>query len=241
MVLAHLVDGGGWKSSLFLVNGSSSAKVNYTLSFRGDKGQPVLFSFADGRRDNQISGTIAAGGIAVLETPGLDGDPLAVASATLSTTGTVSGFAVIREHQAGGPDREATVSLASAVQHGLAFPFDNTNGAVSSIALTIPCGSAGKIALTASAVDEMGAALGQSELTTTEGGHIAFLTTAQIPGSKEKRGTLRISASNPAVFISGVGLRYTANGALTNLPAVAWAPPATVRAPVRSYRGKRTR
>src|SRR5690349_5314913 len=81
MSFAHLVDGGGWKSSIFLVNGSPSAKANYTLTFRGDHGQPVLLSFVDGRRDNQISGTIAGGSVAVLETPGNDADPLAVASA----------------------------------------------------------------------------------------------------------------------------------------------------------------
>src|SRR5579871_2224270 len=72
MAFAHLVDGGGWKSSLYLINGSPSAKANYTLTFRGDGAQPILLSFTDGRRDNQISGTIPAGGITVVETPGND-------------------------------------------------------------------------------------------------------------------------------------------------------------------------
>ena len=128
MVFPHLVDGSGWKSSIYLINGSASTKTNYTLTFRGDTAQPVLMSFADGRRDNQISGTIEGGGIAVLETPGGDHDPLAVSSATLSSGGTISGFAVIRERQAGGPDREATVPLTSAAAKGLVFPFDNSNG-----------------------------------------------------------------------------------------------------------------
>lgn len=242
MAFAHLVDGGGWKSSIYLINGSATAKANYTLTFRGDRGQPVLMSLIDGRRDNQISGTVAPGGIALLETPGVDTDGLGVASATLSTTGTLSGFAVIRERQAGGPDREATVPLGTPAQKGLSFPFDNTAGFVSSIALSVPCGgSTAGVGLTATAVDESGAPLGHCDLKTTEGGHLAFVTTEQIPGTKEKRGVIRITTSVANVYLSGVGLRFTPAGALTTLPP--YGLPATaaiaMRAPVRVRAKKR--
>ena len=238
MAFAHLVDGGGWRSSIYLINNSASAKANYILTFRGDTGQPVLLSFADGRRDNQISGAIAASGVAILETPGSDSDPLTVASATLSITGTLSGFAVIRERQAGGPDREATVSLATPAAGGLVFPFDNTHGFLSSIALTIPCGSDSAITLTATATDEAGAALGKSALKIQGGGHSAFMIGDQIPGARDKRGVLRIGA--PAgVYLSGVGLRFTPKGALTSFPPSPWTP-AAAHAPVRSYHAKRT-
>src|SRR6201999_1229476 len=149
MAFAHLVDGGGWKSSIYLINSSSTLKATYTLNFRGDTGQPVLLSFTDGRRDNQISGAIPPGGAAILDTPGKDNDPLSVASATLTTTGTVSGFGVIRERQSGGPDREATVALTNPSAGGLAFPFDDSAGFLSSIALAVPCGIESAITLTA--------------------------------------------------------------------------------------------
>ncbi len=231
MVFAHLVDGSGWKSSIYLINGSASAKASYTLTFRGDTGQPVLMSFTDGRRDNQISGTIAGGGIAVLETPGNNSDTLAVASATLSVNGTISGFGVIRERQAGGPDREATVSLASPVTKGLMFPFDNTSGFLSSVALAVPCGSASGIALTAAAADEAGASLGQSELKMKGGGHMAFMIADQLPNTKGKRGVVRISVPGTQganVYLAGVGLRFTPSGALTTFPPVPWTSTAPV-------------
>ena len=238
-VFPHLVDGSGWKSSLYLVNESASAPVDYTLTFRGDTAQPVLLSFTDGRRDNQIGGTIAAGGLAILDTPGLDSDPLIVASATLSATGTISGFSVIREKQTGQPDREATVPLAKAVAGGLIFPFDNTGSFQSSIALSVPCGPNAVITLTVIATDETGAPLGQSELKITRGGHTAFMTVNQLPGTKGKRGLIRIGipgTQGDGVQFAGLGLRITSSGALTYFPPSPWTLPPSrpVARPVRS-------
>jgi hypothetical protein len=226
------VDGGTWQTSLYLINGSASAKANYTLLFRGDNGQPILLSLADGRRDNQISGTIAPGGMAVLQTPGKDSDPVSVASATLTIPSGLSGFAVIRERQATGPEREATLSLATPVNKSLVFPFDNTAGFVSSIALAIPCGPSGNISLTAQAADEGGASLGQSTLKVVAGGHLAFLIPDQLPRAKDHRGLIRISASaaqSTNTYLSGVGLRFTSSGGLTTFPPSLSTPPAAVQ------------
>ena len=239
----HLVDGGGWKSSLYLLNGSATAKASYTIAFRGDAGAPVLLSFSDGRRDNQISGTIAAGGIALVETPGGDNDPLTVASAMLTTGGTLTGFVVIRERQAGGPDREATVSLTTPVDKGLVFPFDNTGGFQSSIALTVPCGGGSMTSLTASAVDEEGMALGHAELKVKGGGHMAFMIGDQLPETRNKRGVVRVAAAGAQaanVYVAGVGLRFTPAGALATMPPSPGTAPAPARPAAKTYR-KRTR
>jgi hypothetical protein len=217
-VFPHLVDGSGWKSSLYLVNESVSAQADYTLKFRGDGAQPVLIAFTDGRRDNQISGTISGGGLAILETPGLDADPLAAATATLTTSGALSGFTVIRQRQAGQPDREVTIPLSNAAAHGLTFPFDNTGSFQSSIALTVLCGPNATVALTATATDEAGAPLGQSELKMPQGGHTAFMAAGQLPGTKGKRGLIRISSQGTGVQLAGLGLRVGAAGALTYFP-----------------------
>ena len=228
-VFPHLVDGSGWKSSLYLVNGSTSAPVTYSLTFHGDSAQPVLVSFTDGRRDNQISGAVAAGGLSILETPGLDADPLLAASAVLTANGPISGFAVIRERLAGQPDREVTIPLSSATTHGLVFPFDNTGSFQSSIAMTVVCSPTSKVVLTATASDEAGEPLGQSEMQTMKGGHAAFMAADQIPGTKGKRGLIRIGVSGPqsaGVQLAGLGLRVTATGALTYFPPSAWTLPA---------------
>ncbi len=244
MAFAHLVDGSGWKSTIYLINSSPSATADYTLKFRGDTGQPVLLSFMDGRRDNQITGTISAGGVAVLDTPGNDSDPLSVASAALSITGTVSGFAVIRERQAGGPDREATIALSNPVAGGLVFPFDNTPGFASSIALALPCGLNTTVSLTAVAVGEAGDALGQSALKIKGGGHVAFIVADQLPASKGKRGIIRITTSGPpgaSVYLAGVGLRFTPSGALTTFPPSPWSASPSARPPLKTYRSKRAK
>jgi hypothetical protein len=244
LAFAHLVDGSGWKSSIYLINSSPSTKANYTLTFRGDSGQPVLLSFTDGRRDNQISGTIAGGGVAILETPGSDSDPLSVASATLNVTGGVSGFGVIRERQAGGPDREATIALASPAAGGLVFPFDNTSGFASSIALAVPCGPDSEIHLTAAALDETGAPLGRSILNVKGGGHLAFMIADQLPGAKGKRGIIRVTAPTAPggnVYLAGVGLRFTPSGALTTFPPSPWTPAGAAHITVRPSRSKRAK
>ena len=238
-VFPHLVDGGGWKSSIYLVNDSATAAANYTLNFRGDTAQPVLLSFVDGRRDNQISGTIPGGGVAILETPGRDADPLAAVSATISASGAISGFSVIRLRSAGQPDREVTIPLANAAARGLIFPFDNTGSFQSSIALAALCGPNTTIALTAIATDETGAALGQSELKMPRGGHAAFMTAGLLPGTKGKRGLMRVGVAgsqSSGVQLAGLGLRVTSTGALTYFPPSAWTVPAAhpVARPVRS-------
>ena len=224
-VFPHLVNGSGWRSSLYLVNESATSPVNYTLSFRGDGALPLLMPFADGRRDNQISGTIAAGGVAILDTSGLDSDPLIAGSATLSTSGTVSGFTVFREKQAGQPDREATAPLSKTAARGLVFPFDNTGGFDSSVALTVVCGPNPTVVLTAIATDEAGATLGQAEVKVTRGGHAAFMAGGEIPGTKGKQGLIRVGVAGPlgaSVQLAGLGLRYSRSGALTYFPPSAW-------------------
>jgi hypothetical protein len=95
--------------------------------------------------------------------------------------------------------------------------------------------------LTATAVDESGAPLGHCELKTTEGGHLAFVTGEQLPGTKDKRGLIRITTSSANVYLSGVGLRFTPGGALTTL--LPYGLPATTaavaRVPVRARTKKR--
>jgi hypothetical protein len=247
LAFPHIVDGSGWKTSFYLLN-QTSADADYTLVFHDDAGNPDILHFADGRADNQISGTVPAGGVAILETTGQDADALNAAAATLKTgsPNALTGFTILRERQKGGPDFEASIPLTPASADAWAFPFDNTAGFATGIALSEPCAGHGSIAITLDAFDESGKSLGKASLSIPVGGHKAFLVADQIPATREKRGVVRMSydkTASGALPLAGIGLRFAPSGALATLPpAVSGARPAAVnQAPARKLAARHAR
>lgn len=215
----HVVDGGGWRTSFYLLN-QSGADADYTLFFRDDAGKPVLLHLIDGRADNQISGTAPAGGISILETTGKDADALNAASATLKSAppGTVTGFTILRERAKGGPDFETSIPLVPSSVGKWTIPFDNTAGFSTGVALAVSCLGQGSAPFSVLAFDEAGKQIGKASVNLPSGGHTAFLVADQLPAARDKRGVIRISYDTP---FSAVGLRFAPSGALATLPPVA--------------------
>ena len=216
----HIVDGGGWKTSFYLLN-QSGADADYTLFFRDDAGKPTILHFTDGRADNQVSGTIPAGGISILETTGKDADALYGASATLKSAApeAVTGFTILRERVKGGADFETSVPLLPASAGTWSIPFDNSSGFSTGIAVAVSCSGQGLAPVSVVAFDESGKQIGKASVRLPSGGHSAFLVADQLPASRDKRGVIRISCDKPAsIPFSAIGLRFAPSGALAALP-----------------------
>jgi hypothetical protein len=61
-IIAHLADGGSWRTSITLVNLSQTKAATYMLKFYGDSGVPQSFSFEGIGNSATLTGTISAGG-----------------------------------------------------------------------------------------------------------------------------------------------------------------------------------
>lgn len=67
--LAEIVDGGGFQTTITLVN-LDSLPAPYTLKFYDDNGNPLTLSTTAGSPSTQLTGTLSSGGSTVIKTNG---------------------------------------------------------------------------------------------------------------------------------------------------------------------------
>jgi len=65
--ISHIADGGGWKTTIILVN-TDSQPAPFTIRFRGDNGSALRLSLGADGRVTTLTGTIAPGGSRTLQT-----------------------------------------------------------------------------------------------------------------------------------------------------------------------------
>ena len=123
----------------------------------------------------------------------------------------VSGYAVYRSGAL-----EGTVSLQSQ-QPSLTFPFDNTAGYGTGLA--VANAAAGSTEITATLWDDAGNSLGSQVLSVAGGGHTAFIVPFQLPTTAGKRGLIKLDAAAGGA-ITGISLRFSASGTFVSLPPV---------------------
>src|SRR5690349_9391112 len=125
-VVAQFVDGGGWKTSLFFAN-LESHPVSFQVLFFKDNGDDMFVSIAGLGSVRQVNVTLDTAGSTEFETTGF-ADFLSQGWALLSqtTSDTVGGMAVFRQHVFGRPDQEAVVPIVSQFDSHFVLLFDNT-------------------------------------------------------------------------------------------------------------------
>jgi len=215
--MAQVASGGGWQTTFTLVNtGSSSAQAQ--LSFFDDNGNALSLplTFVQSgiiTMDSTLSQTIAAGATSVILTQG-NNTAASVGSAQLTTTGNVSGFAIIRYNPTG---QEAVVPLETRDASAYVLAFDNTNGLAAGLALANVSNQAANVPLVFR--DDTGASLGTATIHLAAHGHTSFMLTDSYTPAADKRGTVEFD--RPAgTQISVLGLRATPTGALTTIPVL---------------------
>ena len=125
-VIAQFVDGGGWKTSVFFVN-LESHPVNFQVLFFNDDGTDMFVPIAGLGLVRQVQITLDTAGSTEFETTGF-ANSLSQGWALLSqtTTDTVGGMAIFRQHVFGRPDQEAVVPIVSQFDSHFVLLFDNT-------------------------------------------------------------------------------------------------------------------
>ena len=221
--LSHIVGGGGWATTITLVN-SSQAPVPVTVTFRGDDGiamsLPVTVTQqgADQAVTNSSVNAVVNPNATLLISMGDQFASTVQGWADVQSAGALGGYAIFRQTPKQGSPSEGTVPLQGQVSSTVTLPFDNTNGFVMGVALASL--STGPGSITATAWDETGSQLGSAQTLTIAGaGHSAFVLSDQIRATAGKRGIVRFqSGDGPGVAV--LGLRFSPFGTFTSVPTI---------------------
>jgi hypothetical protein len=223
LVIPHFADGGGWKSTIAVFNnGVNVTPVHLTIKFRGDDGALVPVDLNNYGSLSTLDTDLGVQSALYLDTAGTR-PAVQVGWVEVDQTtgsGAVEGFVIFRNIALGRPDFEA-VSNGMRAASSMTFPFDNTNGVVTTFAIANLSVSTCTVAAFP-IFDESGiAVVGQPQLIGNMYGfgHMGFIATDRIPEMGNKRGHLTF---NPLIGcgsggIAMLGLRFNPSGAFTNL------------------------
>jgi hypothetical protein len=213
--LAHIASGGGWQTVITLVNTGASpapAQLNFLDEHGSPMVLPLLFPQTGAvRNTSSVSQTLAAGASLLIQTQG-GAAQISQGSARLTTAGAVSGFAIFQNS-----GQEAVVPIAAGGASAITLVFDNTNGVANGIALANT--SAFPAVVPVTLYSDTGATLGTTLINLPANGHRSFLVKDQFPQAANIRGSVEFSSGGGQ--IAALGIRATAAGAYTSIPAMA--------------------
>jgi len=224
-VATHLAVGGGWTTTILLLNlGISPA--TYTLRIYGDSGSPQQLPFQNAATQTDLgmqsvlTGTIPVGGVVSYEAQD-------TASSTTtgwalidpSSTGSI-GAQVVFRYRTG---QEATVLLETSSSQRFYLPFDNTNGSATGVALVNP--QAHAVTVNVQFRDTNGGLpLINDNFTMAPMEHTSFMLAGKYPALANQLGTALFISDSAADTIAGLGILSSpaigaigAAGAMTTL------------------------
>ena len=124
----------------------------------------------------------------------------------------MSGFAIFQN-----AGQEAVVPIETGAASSITLVFDNTNGLATGVALASSSGV--QVAVPVTLFDETGATLGTASINLLANGHTSFLLTDQFPAATNIRGSVEFGSIGGQ--IGALGIRATAAGTYTSIPAMA--------------------
>jgi hypothetical protein len=199
LYLPQMVDGGGYKMTLTLMN-TASAPQSGTVQLFGDDGSAFSIRPAKGSPATSFRYNIPAGGLYVLESDGSPASSTAFSAQVIPDAGNAlpEGAGIYSFTQNGILVTESGVPSSSLTTHARIF-VDTTGGHNTGLALANPSGSAVNITLRAFQSDgttQVGD--GPAGVTLAGNGHSAFFTGQMVSGLPANfTGVLDISASVP--------------------------------------------
>ena len=216
IVVVHAADGNNFKTT-FILTDTSTSPAPYTLKFDDESGNtpgtPVPLA------SGSLQGMIGAGSDVTIGTAGTGSF---VGWAELSALNSVGGSVIYSQQAPNAPTRqEGTTILNSSGSQHFFVPFDNTQGAITAMAVTNPGGNAANIAVTLRYSD--GTVETPSLAPLASRSHQSFALPAQFPNSSGRSGVAEFVStsplfSNPPLY--AVVFRFNPTGAFTALDVV---------------------
>jgi hypothetical protein len=133
LILAHVADGNNFTTTVLLTNPDTAAAA-YSLTIHDESGNPLSFTLANG--SGPLNGSVPPGGSATIRTTG-QGTQTVSGWAELTAPAQV-GVSVIYGLKESNKVQEGTTVASAQGSHHFFVPFDNTNNAVTGLALTNP-------------------------------------------------------------------------------------------------------
>jgi hypothetical protein len=214
-VIAHIVAGGGWSTTITVVNTTSFAQPT-TVWFWDSAGSAMTLNVTGLGAYPGASFNLPAHGIGIMQ---VAGDPNGAHEGYATVVGrTVAGNAIFRGQVPGQPDYEASVPISPLVAKIL-LPFDNSNGLAMGVALVNTAESVVSVIIR----DAGGRIIRQTHAQIVA--HQAYVLRDLYPETDGIAGTIEFGAfedSNPQAVISAIALRFNPTGPFTTItPAYA--------------------
>ena len=204
--LAHAADGNNFKTEVLLTN-PTTTPAPYTLRFDDNQGNVPASGFQ--LELGSLTGTIPPGQSATIRTAGL-GTQTFGGWAEL-TAPTAVGGSVIYSQNTGLPSiQEGTATILTPQSSDFFVPFDNTSGAVTSMALANSGASSATINVTLRYSDGTSETVSYPALASRN--HAAFTLTSQFPNSANRTGVAEFVSTAP---LSAVTFFFNSTGAFT--------------------------
>jgi hypothetical protein len=227
-VIPQIAAGGGWVTTIWLINGSP-ATVQTNVVFHGDNGGALALAVnvIQPAATQQYNASTLNLAIAPNTTAVVSTEPLAALVegwADVLTSGALSGFAVFSNGTT-----EASVPLQAQIGTTFRLAFDNTNGASTGVALVNLASAPAN--LTATIWDPYGNQIGQpvavplTQNDSNGNGHDSFMLPARLAATAGIRGIVQFAGNPGTAFaaggqMTGLGLRAEASGLFTSVPTI---------------------
>ena len=221
-VFSHIAAGGGWNSTITLVN-TSSSPVPTRLAFYADNGTALSlpFNVAQQGASQSVTGStldrVIGPNTTLLFDIGNQLTSTVTGWADVTSVGPVGGYAIFRSTPQTGSPSEGTAPLQSQFSSTVTLAYDNTAGFVMGVALANLSSSSANI--TATMWDDSGNLLGTQIITIAGSGHTAFVLPNQLTLTAGKRGIVKFQSAASG-GITGLGLRFSPFGTFTSVPTM---------------------
>jgi hypothetical protein len=214
--MAHLAVGGGWTTSIQLIN-LGNTTVQAHVRFFDDNGLaltlPVTAS-GGATTTASVDPLLPPHSTMAIESTGTDDSLVQSGSVHVRGDGQVAGFVRFRYaplHQ------EAIAPLEMQNPGSYILVFDNTDGLATGVAVANVASAAGTIPVIIR--DATGALIGSETITIPGDGHTAFSLSDRFPATANQRGTLEFFTP-PGGQVSVLGMRFLPSGGFSIIPVV---------------------
>jgi hypothetical protein len=218
-VISHLASGGGWTTTLTLLN-TGSTPVQTAVNFFDNNGTPLQLPLTFPQNGNapvttaSFKATVNAGAELLIQSTAPSGEPSQVGWAQILADGNLSSFAVFSQ-AASDSLQEAVVPTETRTPSAFLLSFDNTNNYLTGVALANISTQPATIPVIIR--DDTGNVMLNNSLSLPGQGHTSFALTSNYPASAQRRGTIEFRTPSNGQ-ISVLGLRFTPTGAFTTIP-----------------------
>jgi hypothetical protein len=225
VVFPHFAFGGGWNTTLVIVNMSPQA-VTFTQNFWSQSGAPLSVTFMTIPGGQLVTTSAAKGTIVpngslniLLFDPGIPTVQIGWSYLTYDSVNTrLGGYAIFQQIGSLGT-YEALVPLSSENDYKFYLPFDDRSNFTTSTA--IANGGSTSTTVTFTFYDTFANQLGRATQTIPPGNQKAFLLSDLAPQIKGFAGTAYVQGSTQ--YLSALGFRFNlVSGAFATIPILNW-------------------